>query len=319
MNNQKNTLKGSHKKSSKSQKSSHVCRHFEKKSNFSIKIDSSENEKSASSFVKSKSEKNVICDASSFKNDAEKIFEINHLSELLTDETTEKMFLFAQHLTQVNRVINLTAIVEQKDVILKHFVDSLTISKFIPKNAKLIDVGCGAGFPSLPLAIFRPDLDILSVDSTDKKIKFVNASAELLGLDNIRGVSLRAEDAAHSSELRERFDVAVARAVAPLPILAELCLPFVKVGGDFLAMKSKEVDGELALASTSLAKLGVVDIVGDISNISLFLNSDISEKASEDDATTNDTLKRNIIIVKKSAETPKEFPRQYSQIKKSPL
>ena len=217
----------------------------------------------------------------------------------------EEFYKLGEMLKEANKIHNLTAIKEDKEIILKHFIDSLMISEYIPNGAGVIDVGCGAGFPSLPLAIFRQDISLLSIDSTAKKINYVNQTAKALGLENIQALACRAEELAHQNGYRESFDVATARAVAALPILTELCLPFVKLGGSFVAMKSQSAEDELKLAASAIEKCGgkVVDV--------------IEKKLVRNDLPEADS--RTIIIIEKTKATPSSYPRIYSKISKKPL
>ena len=234
-----------------------------------------------------------------------KAFALNGLGE--TDASVAERFSqLGELLSEANKIHNLTAIKEDEDVIVKHFIDSLLISNNIPAGAKTVDVGCGAGFPSLPLAIYRPDVSLTGIDSTTKKINYVNNTAKALGLTNIEAISARAEDLAHKPEYRERFDAATARAVASLPVLAELCLPFVKLGGVFIAMKSQSAKDELALARSAIEKCGgeLVDFV------------ELDLKHTKENA---ENEKRSLIIIKKIKKTPENYPRIYSKITKKPL
>ena len=175
---------------------------------------------------------------------------------------TELLYQLTQEMLRVNAYMNLTAITEYADVILKHYVDSLTVSPMIPQRVSVADIGCGAGFPSLPLAICRPDLSILALDSTEKRIQYVKETAKLLNCENLEAIAMRAEEGGKGA-YREQFDVCTARAVASLPALSELCLPFVRVGGTFLAMKGKKGEEELQEASSAIKKLGgeIEDII----------------------------------------------------------
>jgi 16S rRNA (guanine527-N7)-methyltransferase len=181
-------------------------------------------------------------------------FENNNLSGLLDDNKKLAFYRLYVLLVETNKITNLTAITDPEGVILKHFVDSATATELIKKGASVIDVGCGAGFPSLPLAILRDDITVTSLDSTGKKIEFVKKVADELKLTNINPVNDRAED--YCAKRRESFDCCISRAVARLNILSELCLPFVKVGGKFVAMKSNKATEELAEADRGIALLG---------------------------------------------------------------
>lgn len=233
------------------------------------------------------------------------LFTINGLGT--PDATVSEIFFsLGELLSAANKIHNLTAIKEDEDVMLKHFIDSLLISSKIPEGSRAIDVGCGAGFPSLPLAIYRKDISLTSIDSTSKKINYVNNTAAALGLDNITAMSARAEDLAHKEEFRESFDVATARAVAALPVLTELCLPFVKVGGLFIAMKAQSAPEELAASRSAIEKCGgdVLDVI------------DLELKHRKENS---ENEKRSLIIIKKIKKTPDIYPRIYSKITKKPL
>jgi 16S rRNA (guanine527-N7)-methyltransferase len=202
----------------------------------------------------------------------------------------------------VNEYMNLTAIKDPAAIILLHYADSLTAARFLPENGKIADIGCGAGFPCLPLAICRPDLSILALDSTEKRIQYVKQTAELLKCENLSAVAMRAEEAGKGG-YREQFDVCTARAVASLPALSELCLPFVRIGGTFLAMKGKKGEEELKEATSAIKKLG-----GEVAELHAIT---LRSQAEEDT--------RYLIEIKKVKPTPAEFPRQWARILKKPL
>lgn len=243
-------------------------------------------------------------DFQSFKNNCLDIFGRNDGLPPIDEDKLEKLFKLTKTMLAVNEKMNLTAITEERAVILKHYADSLTVSCYIPQNASVIDVGCGAGFPSLPLAIFRSDLHITALDGTAKRIDYVNRTAAGLGLDNINAISGRAEELGKDGNFREKYHVATARAVASLPILCELCLPFVKTGGKFVSMKALQGVDE-AKGSETAAKLcgGKISSVDELS-----LTSD-GENYEQ----------RCIITVDKLSPTPQKYPRHYSQISKKPL
>ena len=232
------------------------------------------------------------------------IFAANEGLPTLGEKEAEKLFLLTERMLKVNESMNLTAIKQEHAIILRHYADSLTVSKHLDEGARIIDVGCGAGFPTLPLAIFRPDLEITALDSTAKRTEYVRSTAELLGLANVNTVAARAEELANLKEYRESFDYATARAVAALPILTELCLPFVRVGGRFVAMKAQRAAEELSLSSGAIQKCG-----GRLENA-------IPEPLFDTDGTSES---RTIIIIHKTSPTPKEFPRHFSKISKKPL
>ena len=231
------------------------------------------------------------------------IFEQNSLDGYLDKRKAELFYRLAITLTETNKSLNLTAVTDADGVILKHFADSLIAVDELPEGARVIDVGCGGGFPTFPLAIVRPDLKITALDSTEKKINFVSRTAKELGLDNITPISDRAE-ALGRGEMRESFDVATARAVAALPVLTELCMPFVRVGGSFVAMKALRADEELAdtLSKSLFEKLG---------GESLPATRSVTLLGGDEPMT------RTVITVKKIKTTPPAYPRNYSQIAKS--
>ena len=228
------------------------------------------------------------------------IFSANGLGAYATEDFMDKMYRMVEHMLEVNSSMNLTAITDWNDILVKHLADSCTILPYLPQGAKVCDVGCGGGFPSLPIAIARPDVTVTGIDSTGKKVNYINQTAELLGLGNLNAICGRAEELA-STELRESFDVVTARAVAALPVLCELCIPFVRLGGTFCAMKGNPEDSEIADSLNAYAKLGAPL---EPQNIHRF-------------ALENDT--RVILVAKKSIKTPLNYPRAYAQIKKKHL
>lgn len=214
----------------------------------------------------------------------------------------ELFYRFAEHLVTENERYNLTAITEPHAVILRHFADSACLCRFLPADLSLLDVGCGAGFPTLPLAIMRPDLRITAMDATKKRVDFVSETAKLLGLTNVTAVCGRAEDLA-KTELREHFDCVTARAVAELRVLAEISVPFVRVGGRFLCMKAKSADEELATAQAGIGTLGA----------RLTAREDFSLTDGQEE------LCRTALVFKKNKPTPQGFPRAWARIQKKPL
>lgn len=229
----------------------------------------------------------------------------------LSNRQKEQMFLLAERLVEVNKVMNLTAITDEDGIILRHLVDSVLISEYFEENSSLIDVGCGAGFPSLPLAIARPDLKILALDSTEKRIRYVAETAEMLGLQNVSAVSARAEDFAKLPDHREKYDYATARAVASLPVLCELTLPFVRVGGTFIAMKAKGAHEEFEASRSAIRQLAGANSLANAQLIEKELTGDVNGESILEN--------RTVVLMKKLSSTPKTFPRKFSQIKKSPL
>lgn len=225
------------------------------------------------------------------------------LSTAIDDEQENKFEIFLKELLEWNKVMNLTAIKEPNDVASKHFVDSLALLKYadIKENANVADVGCGAGFPGHPIKIVRPDIKLTSIDSLEKRLKFLENLEEKLEFNNCERVHLRAEEAGTKPEYREKFDYSFARAVAKLRVLSEYCLPLVKVGGSFIAMKGPDDEEEIDEAKTAIKLLG-----GKI------------EKVVEYDLPETDS-KRTIIIIKKEKPTDKKYPRSSGKIKNNPL
>lgn len=218
------------------------------------------------------------------------------ISQYAEGERGEKFALLFDELIAFNNVTNLTAITECEEVALRHFADSLTAADKIPMGASVIDVGCGGGFPTLPLAIARPDLAITALDSTAKKLVFVENMAKKLSL-NVKTLAARAEEI---PEYRESFDVATSRAVARMNLLTELCLPLVKVGGRFVAMKGASGREELSEAEDGIVKLG-----GNVTDVDAFTLLSAGERV--------------LITVKKTSPTPPAYPRPWGKIKKKPL
>ena len=213
----------------------------------------------------------------------------------------EKFNIFYEELIRVNEYMNLTAITERDEVYCKHFLDSLTILKAIKSNDKLslLDVGSGAGFPAIPLAITTNNLDITIIDALGKRIKFLNETIKKLDLNNVKALHKRAEE--YAKEMRESYDITTARAVARLPMLCELCLPLTKVGGCFIAMKAQSAKLELDEAKRAIEILG--GKVEDVIDLKL----------------PNDIGTRSIIIIRKIKETPIKYPRAFAKIKEMPL
>ena len=228
------------------------------------------------------------------------IKELEQLNINASKEMENKFEIYYNRLIEVNSYMNLTSITEREEVYIKHFLDSLFITKAIDitKPFSLCDVGSGAGFPSIPLAIVTNNAKVTIIDALNKRINFINDLAQKLNLDNVNAIHARAED--YAKEKREDFDYVTARAVARLNVLVELCLPLVKVGGLFIAMKTQDED-ELNEAKNAISILG-----GKIENIISF-------------NLPNDYGKRSIIIIKKIKNTPSKYPRGFSKIKERPL
>ena len=219
---------------------------------------------------------------------------------MLSCEQAEKFKKYHELLIEWNEKMNLTAITDEDEVIEKHFVDSMTCLQtgVFEEGASVIDVGCGAGFPSIPIKIARPDLKFTLVDSLNKRVGFLNTVINELLLKDITAVHSRAEDSGRS-ELRDSFDVCVARAVASLPVLCELCMPHVKSGGYFVAMKGRDAENEMKLSQNALKELG-----GRI------------ESAEKSGLINNEHYN---IVIKKLSETNKKYPRKPGIPSKKPL
>lgn len=231
------------------------------------------------------------------------VFGANGLGKLLSRERAEQFYRLTVFMLEENEKYNLTAIVDPDKIVLSHYADCAVPAKLFAKGASVCDIGCGAGFPTLPLAILREDISITAIDSTAKRVEYVRRAAELLGLTNVRTVTMRAEDGGASPEYREKFDYATARAVAEMRILSELCLPYVKRGGSFVAMKGKNAEFELRDAKRAITMLGGREVT-----------TETVELHSQ-----TETLSHPLIIVKKGERTPDKYPRPYAQISKKPL
>lgn len=208
---------------------------------------------------------------------------------------------YAELLVLRNKSVNLTGITDLHEIARKHFLDSASALSSVTVGKRIIDVGTGAGFPGLVLKILRPDLELTLLDSLNKRLDFLREVTENLNLDNVTFVHSRAEDGAHKKELRESFDVAVSRAVAALPLLCELCLPFVSVGGSFLALKGPAAAEEAENAARAITILG-----GELKEIT-------------DAPVPGTDLKHKIVVIKKVRHTPIKLPRKPALISKNPI
>lgn len=219
----------------------------------------------------------------------------------LTEAQAGQFNTYANLLEEWNRVMNLTAITGPEDTVHRHFIDSLLLCRAfaLPAGASVIDVGTGAGFPGLPLKLYRPDLRLTLLDSLQKRLNFLEAVCTATGCEAKR-IHARAEDAGREPALRESYDIACARAVAALPVLCEYCLPFVKKGGVFIAMKGPGLEEELAAAQKALRVLG-----GKLESTHAFTLPDGSE--------------RRIAVIRKTKPTPPAYPRPAAKMKKQPL
>lgn len=205
-------------------------------------------------------------------------------------------------LIEWNEKINLTAIVDEREAVIKHFVDSVSVIPFFPENASsLIDVGTGAGFPGIPIKIVRNDINVTLLDSLEKRVRFLNAVIKETGLTGIDAFHGRAEDFGRDEKFRERYDIGIARAVSSLPVLCEYVIPFVRVGGYFIAMKGANVMDELAESKKAVSVLG-----GEIEEVKNF-------------TLPFDNLERNVVLIKKLRQTPTGYPRKSGKPAKSPI
>ena len=227
-----------------------------------------------------------------------------------TEEQSERFFTLFSLLREQGAHMNLTAVKELHAVILLHFVDNALAAPYFPKGARVCDVGAGGGFPTLPLAILRPDLRILAVDSTAKRMAFVSAAAKELGLANVSVKAARAEEMGKDPFFRERFDCVCARAVSRLNVLSELCLPLCRTGGLFLALK-----GARAAQEWEEAKNGVQTLGGALAaDIALCLEDD-----SLPPHDPNARSERHVLCIEKKRATPPQYPRAYGVLSKRPL
>ncbi len=220
---------------------------------------------------------------------------------VFTEEQLQKFYQYMNLLIEWNEKINLTAIVEPKEIILKHFIDSLTIIKYIEPNKSVIDIGTGAGFPGIPVKIMREDLDITLLDSLNKRIHFLNEVIQKLELKNITAIHARIEEFAKNKQYRETFDVATSRAVANLTTLSEYMLPMVDLKGMAICMKGSEINEEISKSKNSIKLLG-----GKIDKIEEF-------------TLPKSDNRRNLILIKKERQTPGKYPRKPGIPSKEPL
>ena len=219
----------------------------------------------------------------------------------LSDKQIAQFNLYYELLTAKNKVMNLTAITEYNDVVRKHFIDSMMISRVLDmkKINSLCDVGTGAGFPGIPLKIVYPHIQLILVDSVGKRVNFLSEVVEKLGLEDVETIHSRTEDLAHNQKYREKYDMVTARAVASMNVLAEYCIPYAKIGGYFAAYKSGNIEEEIENAKNAVKTLG-----GKIEKTDVF---EIYE------------MGRSIVLIKKVSSTPKMYPRKAGTPSKNPL
>ena len=238
----------------------------------------------------------------SFREYFIRIFYKNGLETYITEEHIRKFYDLTVKMVEINKVMNITALTTMDKIIPLHYADCVKAAALIPQNATVADIGCGGGFPILPLAIVRPDLKLVGIDSTEKKIRYVQNTADELGL-SVTAISGRAENLAKQTDYRDHFDVVISRAVARLNVLDELCIPFVKVGGRFIALKGAAGQEELSEAMNGIQKLG--GQLQGTDEYSLF--------------TADDEEKRVMVRIDKISATQKQYPRAFGAIKKKPL
>lgn len=225
----------------------------------------------------------------------------NEIGIVLHEKQMEQFYQYMKLLLEWNEKINLTAITKPKEIILKHFIDSITISKYIKEGAKLIDVGTGAGFPGIPLKIIREDVEVVLLDSLNKRINFLKEVIEKLDLRQIEAVHGRVEEFGKNKKYRESFDYSTSRAVANLSTLSEYLIPLVKVEGQAICMKGSDVKEEMKKGEKAISILG-----GKIKNIDTF-------QLPESD------INRNVIIIDKIKITPMKYPRKAGTPVKDPI
>ena len=225
----------------------------------------------------------------------------NKLNIELNKKQIEQLYTYMNMLIEWNEKINLTAITEPSEIVLKHFIDSFTINEFIKENAYVADVGSGAGFPGIPIKILRKDINLVLVDSLNKRIKFLDEVIEKLGLDNVKTVHARAEEFGQNKNYREKFDIVTSRAVANLSTLSEYLIPLSAVGGKVLAMKGPGAKEEIENSKNAIKILG-----GTIFYVKEF-------------KLPNSDIERTIVEINKISSTNSKYPRKAGVPSKEPL
>lgn len=222
----------------------------------------------------------------------------------ITEEMQNKFLIYKDLLLEWNKKVNLTAIISEPEVILKHFADSLTLltlKELDSKDLKIIDVGTGAGFPSVPIKILRDDFTLTLVDSLNKRVSFLNELTQELSLTKVECIHSRAEDLGKNENYREKYNICVSRAVSNMSTLVEYCLPFVEVGGKFIALKGNSVKEEISTANKAIMELG--GEVTDIKPIKIPFTD----------------IEHMLVIISKLYATPRAYPRKANQIQKKPI
>lgn len=248
-------------------------------------------------------------DKQNFNALCEQTFSENHLLDYITKENLERFYLLSALMLETNQTMNLTALKDEASFITKHLADCLLAAKYLPqkRSLTLLDIGSGGGMPALPFAIVRPDIEITALDATAKKTAYIAHAASELGLKNVHILNGRAEELGADPRYREKFDIVCARAVAELRILFEWCVPFVKTGGFFLALKGKNGLIELDGAKNAAAKLACT--------LESNRNVCLIEQVNGDTTTSE----RYIFLFRKTKPTEKIYPRRNAIITKKPL
>lgn len=234
-----------------------------------------------------------------FKNEINKY--ASEIKISITEDEIDKLYVFMNELIETNKYMNLTAITEENEIILKHFIDSILIKKYIKNGENIIDVGTGAGFPGIPLNIVCSENKFTLLDSLNKRIKFINSIVDKINLKNIEAIHSRAEEAGRNEQYREKYDIATSRAVSKLNVLLEYMMPFVKVGGKCICLKGPDIENELKEAENAIKELG-----GKIKNV-------------EEYTLPKSDNKRTVVIIEKVENTKKQYPRKAGTPLSKPL